>query len=612
MNQFIVKIATRSKLYSCILGFLLLSLNCFAQRKYFVDPLHGNDSGKGDTKNHAWKSFAPVARLSLSAGDKLYIFPGAFQNSLALKGIGTVRSHVNVFFAPGRYDFFPAGALHKQLYITNTNDSPMEPKAIALLFDSCRFVDVYAKGAVIMMRGKMIETFLDQSQNVSFFGIAYNYIRPTVSELKVTSLSSHYADLLVHKDSKFSVKDSILTWEGENWRYSPGYYWQVLNPFTNEVLRLSIPEDSVRYADIGHNSIRAYFKNNPGYKIGYTYQNRDITRDCAGIFIRQCKNILLRNIHIYFMHGMGVVCQYSENIKLDHLQVKPQANSGRTCSAWADILHFAGCKGKIEVGHCYLSAANDDAINIHGIHLQIVEIRDPRKLVVRFMHDQTFGFPPVKTGDSIDFVRPQELVPYASGAVHSVHEIDEKEFLITLSLPAPGVMHVGDVIENTTATPQAFIHDDTIARIPTRGILVTTRRKVVIQNNILNRTHMTGILINDDAAYWYESGVVRDVTIKHNKLNYCGEPAIDIHPENIIYGSKPVHSNITIKNNLFYLSEKNVFSAKSTVNINFTNNNIGVLYPTQKIADLVSFDHCSGIVILGNRIFNVLVGSKRK
>ena len=302
------------------------------------------------------------------------------------------------------------------------------------------------------------------------------------------------------------------------------------------------------------------------------------------------------------MHGMGIVAQSCENMKLDHFVVKPDESSGKTCAAWADILHFAGCKGAVEIGNSYLSGANDDAINVHGIHLMIKKIDKPNQIMVQFMHDQTFGFNPYSVGDSIDFIHPATLLPIGSGLVLKSTMLNEKQVLLELKNPIPSQVNLDDVIENTTATPTLWIHHNTIARIPTRGILTTTRRKTVIEHNNIEHTRMSGILVNDDAAYWFESGIVKDFTIRNNNFILCGDPVIDIHPENRVYDKKSVHSNISVINNTFNLQGKKIFAAKSTSDILIKGNIIKMSAPVKTIEELVDLKECKPFRIIRNNI----------
>ena len=91
-----------------------------------------------------------------------------------------------------------------------------------------------------------------------------------------------------------------------------------------------------------------------------------------------------------------------------------------------------------------------------------------------------------------------------------------------------------------------------MSRIPTRGFLITTRRRVLVEDNEFLNTHMSAILVEDDARGWYESGCVRDMTIRGNRFIRCGEPVIHINPRNTV-ANDSVHRNIRIENNEFVL-----------------------------------------------------------
>ena len=118
---------------------------------------------------------------------------------------------------------------------------------------------------------------------------------------------------------------------------------------------------------------------------------------------------------------------------------------------------------------------------------------------------------------------------------------------------------------------------------------------------------MSGILIADDANSWFESGSVKDVTISNNKFIECGYPVINIHPEiSEILNEYPVHKNIKITNNLFFLKENAILSAKSTGNLNFYNNKI-YSESNLNINDLISINACSNVKIMNNQLNNKVV-----
>jgi hypothetical protein len=151
----------------------------------------------------------------------------------------------------------------------------------------------------------------------------------------------------------------------------------------------------------------------------------------------------------------------------------------------------------------------------------------------------------------------------------------EREIIVGLTNPVPqGIRDRKELaVENATYTPEVTIRGNYFARIPTRGILVTTRRPVLIDDNLFFRTQMSAILIADDARSWYESGVVRNVCIRGNRFEECGTPVINIAPENDRDGGC-VHSGISIQNNCFRLSGHPAVAAKSVDGLRIEHNTI--------------------------------------
>src|SRR5256885_1308856 len=103
------------------------------------------------------------------------------------------------------------------------------------------------------------------------------------------------------------------------------------------------------------------------------------------------------------------------------------------------------------------------------------------------MHPQTYGFAAFYPGGRVEFVRTSTLVAYARNRVISTESISPRVIRLTLEQAVPVELREGDAIENITWTPEVEIRNNYFARIPTRGVLVTTRRKVVIENNRFDR-----------------------------------------------------------------------------------------------------------------------------
>jgi hypothetical protein len=130
---------------------------------------------------------------------------------------------------------------------------------------------------------------------------------------------------------------------------------------------------------------------------------------------------------------------------------------------------------------------------------------------------------------------------------------------------------VGTVVEDVTACPDVEFSENTLNRITLRGLLVTTRGKILIENNKFLNTGMSGIYVANDALTWHESGRVESMMIRGNAFMNCEENSILIAPENRRFQDF-VHENIYIENNLFVLSGIPALNVNSTKNIVMKNN----------------------------------------
>lgn len=513
---------------------------------YYIDPVSGNDGNSGLAPDLAWRTFRQINALRLAAGDRVEITaPGSFNETLSLTGDGTPEEPVEVCFAAGRYDFFPEDSSRRQYYISNASDDAANGKAIGILLDGAHDFVLSGPGARIVCRGKMIEVCIDSSENIAIADLQFDYHRPTVSEFTVTAAAPDYADLAIHRDSAYRVEDGHVVWVGEGWSYETGLAQELISE-TDEVWRRKDPLSGLAIEETGPFMIRA--KGAHDMVAGRVFQIRNTFRDCVGVFMRRSSCIIMKNVDLLFMHGMGVLCQFCEDITLDHVSIAPEKNSGRTTAAWADCTHFSGCRGIILIRNCIFCGAHDDAVNIHGTHLRIVRQISERQIVVRFMHRQTYGFMAFNPGDDVEFVRWDSLAPFGVNRVAAVEMIDPRELLLTLAGPSPD-WHENDVLENVTWTPTVEISGCRAMRIPTRGFLLTTRRPVVVNDNTFIRLG-NGIHIESDAEGWFESGCVRDMEIRGNRFVQSKKEAIHISPHNSVPNDS-VHRNVRIHDNEF-------------------------------------------------------------
>ena len=88
---------------------------------YFINPVNGNDDHSGLTEDQAWRTFSHINQLQFSPGDNIKITAaGQFNQTLILRGKGTVNNPVKVHFASGKYNFFTDRLIANIFMLCNT------------------------------------------------------------------------------------------------------------------------------------------------------------------------------------------------------------------------------------------------------------------------------------------------------------------------------------------------------------------------------------------------------------------------------------------------------------------------------------------------------------
>jgi len=566
-----------------IIFFLLISLQTLGQTKILV-----TDFG---VKSNSFSNASPGIRKAIeSCGD---------------------QSNVTLMLPSGRIDLWPEGSFKKELYISNTteDDTLSKVKSIGFLLEGKQNLTIEGNNTLVILHGKMESFVFLNCSDVVLKNISFDYERPTMKEMKITSVNDKEVKTEIHPDTRFAIEKGKISFYGEGWKAN-AYHTISCNPVTGVMIYSSFNpflESKAKQTGCREVSFTGDFSK-AALHPGDVLTIRDPYRDNSGAFISLSKDIRLENVKMHYMHGLGIVSQFSENISLFKVSVAPRPESGRQIAAFADCFHFSGCKGLIKIDSCFTSGSHDDPINIHGTHLQITNIDAAKKLIVRFMHHQTYGFDAFFAGDSIAFINPQTLMPVGTAKLKAAKLINRREMEIEVDGTLPENVKTGLCIENLTWTPEVIIRNSRFERTNTRGMLITTRRKVLIENNTFFRTGMYPILIADDASSWFESGAVQDVTIRNNTFEECGynsgSGAINIAPENheLVIGNV-VHRNIRIVDNTFNVSEGEVLNARSVDRLEFTRNKIihSDLSKAERRQDAITLTACKKVSVEKNR-----------
>lgn len=518
---------------------------------------------------------------------------------------------------PGRYDFYPAEAAKVPYFITNTASEAENPdiaKTIGIYLKNVRELTIDGGGALFVFHGKQTMLVLDGCDRIAIRRLHFDYDAPTVTEAKVTGVGADWLTLEARPDSRCVIEGGKLYWTGDGWRFRDGPM-QAFDPASDSTWRIdNLIEAAISAEAEGPGRIRLRFdasgaRTLSGIEPGFVLQCRDGIRDQAGVFLLNSRDVTIEEVGIHFMHGLGIVGQYSERLAFSRLTLAPRPETGRTVAAFADFIHLMGCRDKISISDSLFSGAHDDAVNVHGTYLRIEGTPAPNRLLVRFMHPQSYGFQAFRAGDEIEFARARTLTAIGMGTIAAVRRLGDRLLELSLAEPAPEAVGEGDVVENVTWTPEVHIAGNRFARIPTRGILLTTRRPAIIENNAFERMRMSAVWIEGDASSWFESGPVRDLTIRGNRFVDCGDadcPVIAIVPAvSEPDAERPVHRGIRLLDNRFETRDAIVLEAHGTRGLAFVGNEIRASQAAGfgKPDDAIRLTACADTDIRDNRLF---------
>ena len=127
-----------------------------------------------------------------------------------------------------------------------------------------------------------------------------------------------------------------------------------------------------------------------------------------------------------------------------------------------------------------------------------------------------------------------------------------------------------------TRTASLTVENNVFERIPSRAILCTTRRDVVIRGNTFRCMGAPALCVADDANFWFESGRTGTIRFENNTVIDCGARETDSGCDVIRYepvvldktSAQPVHDTLIVRGNRFI----NTLAGRYTINLNYVRN----------------------------------------
>ena len=526
-------------------------------------------------------------------------------------------------FPKGRYDFWPEQSARIEYFESNTTNN--NPKICPVVLKGMKNLTIEGNGSEFVCHGRMQPLTLENCTGITVRNLNIDWDIPFAAHAKIMQVAKEHIDIRINAvESPYRIENGKIIFHGEGWKSE----WWGCMEFDSET-RI-IPQqsgdtplggnwDKYTAQELGDGLIRLNcdFQRKP--KQGNILIMRHSDRDHAGVFMLDCKDVVLENVNLFTAAGLGILAQFSENITLKQTNVMPNYAKGRYQCGHADGFHVSNCRGQIVVDACKFEGLMDDPINVHGTSVKIVEKKDSTHLVGKFMEGMSTGMTWGRPGEKVGFIEHASMASRGQGSIKTYTRIDRDRFEVGFAAAVPDDLEVGDALENLTCAPDFTVRNTTFGSCRARGLLVSTPGKVLIENNDFISSG-AAILIAGDANGWYESGAVRDVTIRGNRFHpscltswyQFGEGVISIYP--IIPRldpANPFHRNIRIEGNCFDVFDYSVLYALSVDGLTFKDNTIKhntQFKPWQGRKAMLTFEGCKAVDISGNTIADDVLG----
>ena len=570
------------------------------------------------------KEIINVAEYGIKPGEDVTL--ELYQLIKSLEG----KKNITLFFPKGQYEFYPENAFEQYRAVTNHDNSL---KKIAFPIYGFENFTLDGNGSKFMFHGKICPITVEGSKGTTLKNFKIDWEKSFVNELKVIDIdkveNSFVAEVSNEKFG-FEIKKGEILFNHYDWQDPIGqnilFDSKTHSPVWNtRDYHLKARGKNAKVIKIDDKTAKFinYTKVTP--KIGNVFATYGPSpggnRFAQAIHLSNSKDSKLDNITVYAAGGMAIIAERCENVHLDKFVVT--SNAKRMFSTRADATHFLGCKGEIKIENCVLEHMMDDGINVHGAYVKVEKFISEKTFLCEVSHVQQWGFLFGEKGDEIMLMSRETILPIFKTSIEGIQILNERRMLITVS-EMPKELPKGLLsFENLTWNPDLHINNTRILENRARGALITTKGKVVVENNYFS-SQMHGILIEGDNNKWYESGGVQDIIIRNNIFDNIGFgngksyplfAAPLFRPEQRL-GDKKFHNNISFSKNTIKSFNGHLVHGLSVKGLTITDNIIELSkdYPTGSKLPAISLDYCEDVVIENNQFknfnFPIKIGQK--
>ncbi len=376
------------------------------------------------------------------------------------------------------------------------------------------------QGSEFVFHGPMQPITVDRSQNILLRNFSVDWDIPLTAQAQVVATADDHIDIRIDEESPYAIEDGKIVFRGEDWKSG---WWGTIEFEKDSHL---IPQGSgdgclgnnwrdYRAEELQSRVLRLHHSFGRKPAVGNYLVMRHNAREHAGMFFFHSRDVALEEIDVYHTGGLGLLGQFTRNLRFERVRVVPNPRKNRYLSGHDDGIHLSNCRGAVQIENCTFGGLMDDPINVHGTSVRVIEQAAADRLICRFSHAMSVGQLWGRPGESIGFLRAGNLQTIGKGTIKSWTPLSVTDFEISFEEAAPAGLVVGDALENLTWAPEVRISRCTFNSCRARGVLLSTPGKSIIEESVF-RSSGAAILIAGDANQWYESGAVTDVLIRNN------------------------------------------------------------------------------------------------
>lgn len=305
-----------------------------------------------------------------------------------------------------------------------------------------------------------------------------------------------------------------------------------------------------------------------------------------GVLFYNCKNIDVKNVHIYNAITVAFRVNDSKNVTIRNMHIKPEGNSLATGPR--DGIFLSNCRGNLLVDSVYIKGVRWDPLVSRVNFIKIKEIVDDKTMVSSYTahaHAETL----LQAGDSVFFWCGDQPARRRIKSVEVLQNKGEKNHRIVFTEPLPKESVVGSYISPPTwesAVIKNSVFEDNFGT----G-LVYENENLILENNVFrnNAYHAVGFgttSINTGAFadnivirnnHFISNGWINKYTGMYGRIYggiYGG--GITTHEQHPHFTSEPYNMNILIENNIFedmnFNEEMGAIGIKNAQNVTIRNN----------------------------------------